>query len=155
MTAGLPLMKNLHTPLAKNILVSLGLTAAGLATNAAIQKKFFGSGTAILVFSNEEFNDIMKIVKSLEDPNLLIKGVSKTAENEINKQRRELLGILGATLGVSLLGNMLASRGMKYKISEHEDTIHRLGVIQACEGTIRAGEGTIRAGQDNTTVLSK
>ena len=60
-------MKNLPKPLAKIVLIPLRLTAAASATNAAIQKKIFGSGMTALLISNEEMNDIMKIIKSLED----------------------------------------------------------------------------------------
>ena len=58
-------MKNVLTPLAKSVLISLGLTTAASATDAAIQKKIFRSGTAALIIPNEEMKDIMKIVKSL------------------------------------------------------------------------------------------
>ena len=60
-------MKNLPKPLAKIVLIPLRLTAAASATYAAIQKKIFGSGMTALLISNEEMNDIMKIIKSLED----------------------------------------------------------------------------------------
>ena len=66
LTTGLPLMKNLLIPLAKSVLIPLGLTAAASATGAAIQKNVFESGKTTLVISNEEMNDIIKIVKSLE-----------------------------------------------------------------------------------------
>ena len=58
-------MKNVLKPLAKSVLIPLGSIAA-LATDAAIPKKMFGSGVTILIISNEETNDIMKVVKSLE-----------------------------------------------------------------------------------------
>ena len=64
-------------PLAKNILPPLGITAAS-AIDAGIQKKAHGSGTATLIISNEEMNEIMKIVQVLEDSNILLKGVTKT-----------------------------------------------------------------------------
>ena len=63
---GLPLIGNVLQPLAKSVLVLLGLTVAPWATDAAIHKKMFGFGTTALVISNEEMNDIMKIIKSLE-----------------------------------------------------------------------------------------
>ena len=66
LTTGLPLMKNLLIPLAKSVLIPLGLTAAASATGAAIQNKVFESGKTTLIISNEEMNDIIKIVKSLE-----------------------------------------------------------------------------------------
>ena len=71
-SAGLPLMKNILALLAKNVLIPLGLMAAASARDAAIQKKIFGSGTTALKTSNEELNN-MKVVKSLEESNLLIK----------------------------------------------------------------------------------
>ena len=78
---GLSLTEKVLKPLAKSVLVPLGLTAAASATDVAIQKKIYGSTT--LVFSNEDLNDIMKIVESLEESGLLIKGVSETVENEV------------------------------------------------------------------------
>ena len=65
-------------PLAKNILAPLGITAAASAIDAGIQKKIHGSGKTTLIISNEEMNDIMKIVKALEDSNVLLKRVTKT-----------------------------------------------------------------------------
>ena len=78
-------MKYTLDPLAKSVLTSLGLTAAASTTDAAIQRKIFGSGTTTLVFSNEDFNDIMEIVKTLEDAGLLIKHVIETTKNEAKK----------------------------------------------------------------------
>ena len=83
----------------------LGLTAAASATDAAIHKKMFGSGFTTLITSNEEMNDIIKIVKSVEDSGLLIKGVSETIKNEEKEQKRGFLG------GASLLGNLLTGKG--------------------------------------------
>ena len=65
-------------PLATNILAPLGIIAAASAFDAGIQKKMHGSGTTTLITSNEEMNDIMKIVQALEDSNILLKGVTKT-----------------------------------------------------------------------------
>ena len=64
LTAGLPLMKNVLTPLAEIILVPLVLTVAASVTDTAIQNKIFDVDMATLIFSNEEMHDIMKIVKS-------------------------------------------------------------------------------------------
>ena len=75
---GLPLIGNVLKPLAKSILIPLGLTAAASATDAAIHKKMFGSGNTTLIILNKEMNDIMKIIKSLEEFGLFIKGVSET-----------------------------------------------------------------------------
>ena len=58
----MPFIGNVLRPLAKSVLVFLKLTAAA-ATDAAIQKKIFGSGTTTLVLSDEDLNDIIKIVK--------------------------------------------------------------------------------------------
>ena len=66
-------MRNVLKPLDKIFLIPLGLTAVASARDAIIHKKIFGSGTTILIISNEELNDIMKIIKSLEERGLLIK----------------------------------------------------------------------------------
>ena len=75
-------MKNVPKSLAKWVLIPLGLTAAASATDAAIQKNIFGSSMTTLIISNEETNDIMKIVKYVEKSGLLIKRVGKTIKNE-------------------------------------------------------------------------
>ena len=83
---GLTLIGNVLKPLAESIIIPLGLTTAASATDSAIHKKMFGSGTrplhltmqTILIALNEEKNDIMKIVKSLEESRLLIKGATET-----------------------------------------------------------------------------
>ena len=64
---GLPLMKNALKPLAESVLIPLGLTAAASTTDTATQKKIFRSGMTTLLISNEKLNDILKIVKSLEE----------------------------------------------------------------------------------------
>ena len=74
----LSLIGNVLKPLAKSVLIPLRLTAAASAIDAAIHKKMFGSGFTTLTISNEEMNDFMKTVKSLEESQLLIKGVSET-----------------------------------------------------------------------------
>ena len=63
----MPFIGKVLKQLAKSVLILLGLTAAALATNAAINQKMIGSGNATLIISNEKLNDIMKIVKSYED----------------------------------------------------------------------------------------
>ena len=83
-----PLMK-VAIPLAKNVLAPLGIAAAASAIDAGIQKKIHGSGTTTLIISNEEMNDIMKIVQALEDSNILLKGVTKTIKNETKKQNED------------------------------------------------------------------
>ena len=69
---GLPLIKNLIKPFAKSVLIPLGLTAATSAADAGIHKKILGSGITTLIISNDEIEDIIKIVKSLEDSGLLL-----------------------------------------------------------------------------------
>ena len=92
--------------LAKNVLAPLGITAVVLAIDAGIPKKIHGSGTTTLIISNEEMNDIMKIVQALEDSNILLKGVTKTIKNETKEQKGGFLSMLLGTLGASLLGNL-------------------------------------------------
>ena len=83
MTACLPLMKNVLTPIAENVLIPLELAAAASATDAAIQNKIYRSGTTALIFWRKEMEDIMKIVRPYEESELLIKGISDTIENVI------------------------------------------------------------------------
>ena len=98
-------------PLAKNILVPLGITAAPSAIDEGIQKKIHCSGSMTLIISNEEMN-IMKIAQALEGSNVLLKGVTETIKNKTKEQEVELLSMLLGTLGVSLLGNLLARKGI-------------------------------------------
>ena len=133
--AGLPLMKSVIKPLAKTILIPLGLTAAASAANAGIHKKILGSGhnNTTLIISNDEMDDFLKIVKSLEDSGVLLKGASETIQHEAKKQRGGFLSMLIGILGASLLGDIL-SKGLSGK-----------GVIRAGEGTIRASYGSKRS----------
>ena len=79
---GLPLMKSVITPLAKSVLIPLELTAAA-ATDAGIHKKILGSGNTTLIISNKDMDDLIKIVQSLEDSGLLLKGVTESVQNEV------------------------------------------------------------------------
>ena len=126
-----PLMK-VAMPLAKNVLTPLGISAAMPAIDGSIKKKMLGSGTTTLIISNDEMDDILKIVKSLEDSNILLKGVSETIQHEAKEQRGGFLSMLLGTLGDPLLDDVL-SKGLSVK-----------GVIRAAEGTIRAGYGSKR-----------
>ena len=110
MSVGLPLMKNVLTPLAKSVLVPWRLTTTASAINTAIQKKIYGSGTTVLVFSNEDLNDIMKIMKSIQISGFLIKEVSETVENEAKKTKRWISWYLLGIWGASFLRNVLASK---------------------------------------------
>ena len=129
----LPLMKSVITPLAKSVLTPLGLTAATFAVDAGIHKKRLGSGnTTALIISNKDMEDLIKIVKSLEDSGLLLKGVTESVQNEVKEQKGGFLSMLLGTLGASLLGNLLTGKGVNKK----GKGIHRAG-----EGIVRAGEG--------------
>ena len=84
-----PLLKS-GLPLFKSVIKPLGLlwfTAAASATDAAINKNIVGSGTTTLIISNDEINYILKIVKSLEDSGVLLKGVNGTIKNEAEQQK--------------------------------------------------------------------
>ena len=108
---GLPLMKNVIKPLVKSVLIPLGLTAAASAADAGTHKNILGSGhnnnRTTLIISNNEIKDIIKIVKSLEDSGLLLKGVTETVQNEVKEQKGGFLSLLLGTLGAILLGNTL------------------------------------------------
>ena len=73
--------------------------------------------------------DLIKRVKSLEDSGLLLEGVTETVQNEVKEQKGGFLSMLLGTLGASLLGNILAGKGIN-----------------------RAGEGIVRAGYGNKKV---
>ena len=79
---GLPLIKNVIKPLAKSVLNPLGLTVAASAAVQVYVKKMLGSGTTTLITSSEEINDIIKIVQALEEFHILLKGVTRTIEND-------------------------------------------------------------------------
>ena len=68
-------------PLAKNVLAPLGLTAAMYAIDRSIQKKIYGSGVKLII-EEEDVKDIMKIIEASENSGILLKGVTKTIENE-------------------------------------------------------------------------
>ena len=120
------LLMKVAMPLAKNVLAPLGIFAAISAIDGSIKKKMLGAGTTTLIILNDEMDDILKIVKSLENSGLLLKGVSETIQHEAKEQRGGFLSMLLGTLGASLLG----------------DTLSGKGVIRAGEGTIRAGYGS-------------
>ena len=128
-----PLMK-VAMPLAKNVFAPLGLTAAMSAIDGSIQKKIHGSGLKLII-EQEDMNDIMKIIEALENFGILLKGVSKTIENETKEQRGGILSMLLGTLGASLLGNLLTG----------------------AKGMMRAGEGNgiVRAGEGSATSRAK
>ena len=77
-----------------------------------LKKKIHGSGTTILIISNEEMNDIMKITQALEDSNMLLKGATKTLKDETKEQKEGFLSMLLRTLGATLLGNLWSGKGI-------------------------------------------
>ena len=126
-----PLMK-VALPLAKNVLAPLGLTAAISAIDGSIKKKIHGSevtkGAGVkLIIEQEDMNNIMKIIKALENSGILLKGVSKAIKNETKEQKGRFLSMLLGTLGASLLGNLLT--GGK-------------GIMRAGDGIVRARSGS-------------
>ena len=120
------LLSKLALPLAKNVLAPLGLTAAMSAIDGSIQKKIHGSGVKLII-EQEDMNDIMKIIEALENSGILLKGVSKTIENETKEQRGGFLTMLLGSSGASLLGNLLTDGN---------------GIMKAGDGIVRAGEGS-------------
>ena len=96
----------------KNILAPFRLSAAMSATDAAIQKKMYGSGNTTLIISNDDMNDLIKIVTALEEHDILLKGISKKIKNETKEQRGGFLSMLLGTLGASSLGNLLTGKGI-------------------------------------------
>ena len=106
-------------------------------------KKILGSGhNTTLIASNDEIEDILKIVKSLEDSGLLLKGVSEIIKNQAKEQKGGFLSMLLGRIGASLLGDMLFGKKDK-------------GVIRAGEGVIRAVEGTAKIGCGSKRSLTK
>ena len=96
-------------------------------------KKFLGSGchsfSTTLIISNDELKDIIKIIKSLEDSGLLLKGVTETVQNQVKEQKRGFLSMSLGTLGASLLRNLLTGKRIN-----------------------RAGEGVLRAAYGNNEI---
>ena len=88
-------------------------------------KKILGSGNTPLILLNKDIEDLIKIVKSLEDSGLLLKGVTESVQNEVKEQKGGFLSMLLGALGASLLGNILTERGIN----------------TAGEGVVRAGYG--------------
>ena len=98
--------------LGKNILAPLRLSAAMSATDAAIQNKMYCSGNTTLIISDNDMNDMIKIVKALEEHDALLKGIAKTIKNETKEQNGDFLSMLLGTSCASLLGNLLSGKGM-------------------------------------------
>ena len=83
---------------AKSLFVPLGLTAAASAADAGIHKKVLVSGNMkTLIMSNDEIEDINKIVKALEDSGLLLKEVTEAVQNEVKEEKGGFLSMLLGT----------------------------------------------------------
>ena len=124
--SGLPLLKSVVKPLGM-----LGLTDAASETDAAINKKVLESGNhTTLIISNNDMQDLLKIVKSLGDGGILLNGITETVKNKVKEQKGGFLSMLLGTLGASLLGDLLTKN------------LSGRGVIRAGEKTIRAGYGS-------------
>ena len=128
-----PLMK-VALPLTENVLAPLGLAAPMSAIDGSMQKKIHGSGVKLII-EQEDMNDIMKIIEALENSGILLKGVSKTIENE----RGGFLSMLLSTLGASLLGNLLTG-GKR--------------IMRTGDGIVRAGEGSGNTKKPAITISS-
>ena len=123
-------------PLAKNVLAPLGLTVAISEIDGSIQKKIHGSGIKLII-EEEDMKDIMKIIEALENSGILLKGDSKTIENETKEQRGGFLSMLLGTLGASLLGNLLTGGKGIMRAGEESVASRAKG-----KGIVRAGEGS-------------
>ena len=101
-----------------------------------MQKKILRSGNNItLIISNDQINDIIKIVKCLKDSGLLLKGVTEIVQTEVKEQKGGFLSMLLGTLGASWLGNLLTGKEI-YKVGKGKEIN-------------RAGKGIVRAGEEN------
>ena len=116
--SGLPLLKSVVKPLDM-----LGFTAAPSATDAVINKKILGSGNHATINSNDDMQDLLKIVKSFEDSGILLNGITETVKSEVKEQKGGFISMLLGTLGASLLGDLLTKN-------------------LAGQGTVRAGYGS-------------
>ena len=95
------MIKNVITPLAKSVLIALGLRAAASAADAGIHKKILRSGgrrhsssashNTTLIISNKDMEDLIKIVKSLGDSGLLLKEVTESVQNEVKNEKVDFL----------------------------------------------------------------
>ena len=124
MISDLPLIISALTPLAKDVLLPFGLLAGMSATDAAIQKQIYGSGSTPLMTSKDETVDIIKVVKSLEGSGLLTKRISEAIKGEAREQKGGSLPMLLGALAFTILGNAWIGRW----------------VIKAGEGTISEGK---------------
>ena len=125
------------------VLAPLEITAAA----PGIQKKVHGSGRTTLIISNEEMDDIMKIVQALKDSNIFLKGVKKIFENETKEPKGGFLGMLLDTLGARFLGNTLTKTVMLKTGYRHKKEKE---IVRAAYG-----KGMLRAGCGNKNFYSR
>ena len=110
------------------------------------KRKIHGYGTTV-IFSNEEMNDMIKILKALEDSGILLKGVTETLKNDIKKLHSKkgvalpILPMLLRTLGSSLIGNLLRGKGL-FRAGSGNKCNCGQGMYRVCEG-----KGLFREGQ--------
>ena len=95
-----------------------------------------GSAKTTLIISNEEMNDVIKIVQTLEDSNILLKGVTEAVKNETKEQKGGVLSMLLGTLGQSLVGNLLTGKGVVRAGYDNNNNNNK-------------GKGVVRAGYSN------
>ena len=81
------ILMRVSLPLRKNVLAPLGITAAASAIDAGIQKQKHGSRATNLIISNEETNNIMKIVQAVEDTDILLKGITKKIKSKTKEEK--------------------------------------------------------------------
>ena len=103
----------------------LGLAAAASATGAAIHKKETGNHKTLLI-SNNDLNNLLKVIICLENNGILLDGITEAVKDEVKEQRGGFLSTLLSVVGSALLFNMLSGKG----------------VIRAGEGTVRARYGS-------------
>ena len=113
------------------------------------------NNNTVLIIWNDEIEDIIKIVKCLEDSDLLLKGITETVQNEVKKQKGGFISMLLGTLGASLLGDLLT--GKRAIATRQGRGIYRAGkgkgviAMSQGRGINRAGEGIVRAGYGNNS----
>ena len=100
----------------KSVLKPLALTATASVTDAATQKKIFGSSMTTLIISNEEIDDTMKMINSLEEFVSLIKGSNETTKIEAKELTSGFRGMLLGTLDGSLLRNLFTDKGIMRQV---------------------------------------
>ena len=122
-------------PFAKNVLAPLEMMALSSSIDAGIQMKIRASGMTTLIITNKEVNDMMKIIKAFDDSGVLLKDVTKTIKNKTKEQRGGLLEMLLGSLGASLLGNILAGKGIVIAGYGNKKLQKEQGIVRASYGS--------------------